>query len=129
MGVRVSALGKLRETIYDALSGVLLDGTAVFVHRDVTESLEPPCYLLSWGNPMLEPMTGCNFTARPAVICVGGRLNAVEGQTTVEDLIEAAVPRLRGLMPVEYGDQLQQLEVGGITYLASRLTLRTTVNI
>lgn len=121
----MSVLGDLRDRVAQAL-----DGGEVAVHREVVESLEPPCYLLSWGQPMLEQLTACNFTARPAVVCVGGRLNAPEGYGTIEQLLQDAIVRVRRLnMPIDLTEQITILEVGGVSYLTSRLTLRTTVTI
>jgi hypothetical protein len=127
----MSTLSKVRQAMAAGLDGITLDGVEVVVHADIAESLEPPCYLLSWGVPMLEPMTGCNFTARPAVICVGGRITAADGQANVEYLVQAAIVQLRSLKgyAIDFVEQLVQTEVAGITYLTTRVIYRVNATI
>ena len=116
-------LGQLREKVAAAM------GDEIVVHADVVEALEPPCYLLGWGAPWLDYMNGCSYVARPAVICVAGRISAAEGMANLERLLEAATPRLALIGPIERVETPSTLDVANITYLTARIILRTTVNL
>jgi hypothetical protein len=127
----MSTLSKIREEMAAGLDGVTIDGIEVPVHADIVDALEPPCYLLSWGVPMLQPIALCNWTARPAVVCVGARITGADGQANVEYLVQAAIVQLRALKgyAVDFVEQLVQTEVAGITYLTTRVIYRVNATI
>jgi hypothetical protein len=119
-------LAEFRQQVAAALD-TLVD---VSVHVGPVDNVTPPAYLLVWPDRNLEPHTACFYRVRLQVVCVGARLDPAPGYDEVERLVEHAVvtfdaARL-GFEPV--GEYLP-FTVGGVDYLAARLTVTGTISL
>jgi hypothetical protein len=64
------------------------------VHLDYPDALDPPCLVVGWVDPMLEPAGFCKRTARLAIWAVGSRLEPGAGVAACEQLAQYADVRL-----------------------------------
>lgn len=125
-----TALSDLRLRVADALalpSPLPSDATVL---PDVVDSVTPPAYLLVWGSPWLVPATYCSHVVRLDVVCIAGRMDPAPGIETIETMIAAALNRLRAAkLPEATVQPPARFDVGGIPYLAARLSLETRITI
>jgi hypothetical protein len=125
-----SALADLRTAVGVALTAdaVYPDDATVLV--DTVDSLSPPAYLLVWGSPWLVPSTFCAHTVRLDVVCIAGRIDPAPGIETLETMVATALNRLRaGRFPEVTVSPPGPFEIGGVRYLAARLSLDTQITI
>ncbi len=97
---------------------------------DLVDSIEPPALMLGWGEPWLLPDTACLRTGRLVVTCVAGRLVPGSGIEQLEQLITYTSRRLVddvGKWPLDSVGGPRVFTVGGVNYLAARITLRVTI--
>jgi hypothetical protein len=97
---------------------------------ELVDSLEPPCLMLGWGEPWLTPDTACLYTGRLVVTCVAGRLVPGAGVATLELLVNDTLGRLRadsGAWPTDTVSGPRVFTIGGVNYLAARITLRVPI--
>lgn len=99
---------------------------------DVVDSISPPTYMIGWGQPWLTPMTvgGCNWSTRIIVLSVAGRIDPTSGMDRLENMVTSALARLSGdadRWPVEAVNVPERVEIGGVSYLAARITLTPVV--
>ena len=98
---------------------------------DLVDALEPPALMLGWGEPSLTPTGPCNYIGRLVVSAVSGRLVPGAGVAALEELKRYTLGRLGagGGFVVESVGGDRVFPVGGISYLAARITVRTLVNL
>lgn len=122
-----TAYSDLRARVADALNDPTGDVT---VHADIVDSLTPPAYLLVWGDPWTLPATFCSHTVRLDVVCIAGRIDPGPGIATLEEMVAVALNRLRaaGLPEVTVAPPIR-FDVGGVPYLAARLSLDARMTI
>lgn len=122
----------------DVLSGLRDEIAAVLGDRYETRGLVPdavagPCLVLSWADPWLEPMTACNYTVRPSVLCVAGRVGVDASQVTLEEMVAYCVVRLRqlprGSAALDRVETPMLVAWGNVDYLQARVVLRAMVNL
>jgi len=97
---------------------------------DLVDSLEPPVLMLGWGEPWLTPDTACLSTGRLVVTCVAGRLVPGAGVAMLEQLVHDTLGRLRadtGAWPIDNVSGPRVFTIGGVNYLAARITLRIPI--
>ena len=88
------------------------------------DAIEPPAYLLVWSDPWLVPATHCYQTARLDVVAVAARVDVEGGHDQLERLVEYAYFVLDGTgAPVLATSRPGPFDIGGVTYLAARLTV------
>ena len=123
----MSTAADVRARIAAALDGdpdiAVLDGPV--------DSIEPPAYMIVSGDPWYLPATPCVYTLRVAVVCIAGRIEPSPGLETLEALVERAITQLvaaRALPIVQVGTA-GPFEVGGLQYLAARITIASPVTI
>ncbi|HSS09736.1 MAG TPA: hypothetical protein VLL25_07620 [Acidimicrobiales bacterium] len=71
----------------------------------------------------------CVYTARPAVICIAGRIEPGPGLEILEGLVADAVVRLRQRWPIERIEIPSASDFAGITYLTARVIVRATITL
>lgn len=94
---------------------------------DLVDSLEPPALMLGWGEPWLQPETACLQLGRLVVTCVAGRLDPGAGVAALEELIAYTLGRLEAAAepwPLDSVGGPRVFTIGGINYLAARITVR-----
>ena len=121
----------LRSRVADALddpSSSLLADAAIL--PDVVDSLTPPAFLLTWGNPWSVPATFCTHTVRLDVVCIAARIEPAPGVSTLEEMVAVALNRLRAAgLPEATVQPPARYDVGGIPYLAARISLEARIAI
>ena len=125
-----TALSDLRSRVADALAlpSPLPDDATVL--PDVVDSVTPPAYLLVWGSPWIVPATFCDHLVRLDVVCIAGRMDPAPGIETLETMLAAALNRLRAAkLPEATVQPPARFDVGGVPYLAARLSLETRLAI
>jgi len=123
----MGALADLRGKAADALTPG--DGDDWDVHPLPVDAIVPPAFMLIWSDPWLTPATHCQWSARLDVICVSNRVDVEPGVEILETLVETAIARLAGAgLPAITAGRPANFEVGGLLYLASRLTLSQPVS-
>jgi len=128
----VTALLDARAKLAAALAPVDDGDPTVLV--DLVDSIEPPALMIGWGEPWLTPDTSCIRTGRLVVTCVAGRLVPGAGIEMLEQLVTYTLGRLTvagaGTWPLDPATGIsgpRVFTVGGIQYLAARITIRTPV--
>ena len=125
-----TALSDLRLAVADALVLPEPAPPDATVHADAVDAVSPPAYLLQWGNPWLLPSTFCAHVARLDIVCVAGRIDPAPGIETVEQMIATAINRLRAArLPEVIVQPPGRFDIGGVAYLAARLSLETKLTI
>jgi len=111
-----------------------IEDTDPTVLVDLVDSIEPPALMIGWGEPKLLPDTSCLRTGRLVITCVAGRFVPGAGQAALEELVVYTLSRLQapgaGSWPLDpvagvSGDRV--FTMGGIQYLACRITIRIPV--
>jgi hypothetical protein len=121
-------LAALRSTVAAALAPSAADDWNT--QPGPVDAIEPPAYLLMWSDPWLVPATHCTQTARLEVIVVAARVDVDGGHGILEDLVEHAYGALTTIrMPPVTTARPAPFDVGGVAYLATRLTLSVPVTL
>jgi hypothetical protein len=109
---------------------------SLVVLENLVDSLTPPALLLEWSDPWLvqNGMAGMGgwWEARVNVICFAGRVTPGAGVDILERLMRHVIGRLAddpGTWPFETTTSPRRLTMGGVDYLASRITYRVPVAI
>jgi len=128
----MTALLDARAKLAAALAPV--DDTDPAVLVDLVDSIEPPALMIGWGEPWLTPDTSCLRTGRLVITAVAGRLVPGAGIEMLEQLVTYTLGRLTeagaGAWPLDPATGIsgpRVFTVGGIQYLACRITVRTPV--
>jgi hypothetical protein len=116
-----------RDKLAAALAPIADDDPTVLV--DLVDALEPPALMIGWGEPALDPETGCLDTGLLIITCVAGRLVPGAGVATLEQLIVYARTRLAdaGEWPRGQVGGPRLFTIGNINYLAQRISLRVPI--
>lgn len=125
MGCGVTSLLDARAKLGATLAPVT--DTDPEVLTTLVDSLEPPALMLGWGEPWLQPDTACITSGRLVVTCVAGRLVPGAGVETLEELVHDTLARLRTATepwPLDNVSGPRVFTIGGVNYLAARITLR-----
>lgn len=118
----MGALADLRTRAAQALAPI--NGDPWDVHALPVDSIVPPAYMLTWSEPWLAPATHCTTTARLDVMAIANRIDLEPGVELLEDLAENAITKLKAAgLPAVTASQMVRFEIGGVIYLASRLTI------
>lgn len=123
----MSAAGDVRAKVAAALAG----DPDIAVFDGYVDALAPPAYIVASADPWYLPATPCVYTLRLSVICVACRLDPAPGLDDLERLVERALVQLaaaRGVPVVQVGTAAP-FDVGGLQYLAARLTVAAPVTI
>lgn len=103
------------------------------IHMDLVDAWDPPCVMLAWSDPWLEPKgPGCLYDARMDAVCIAGRLEPGPGVTTLETLVAYVVDRLDAddyPWPLQTVSAPRVFVQSGINYLAARVTYRLPVTL
>jgi hypothetical protein len=120
-------LAEFRSAAAAALDG-LDDSWAV--HPAPLDGMQPPAFMLVWGDPWLAPATNCARYATLEVVAVAARLEPEANYPTLETMVAAANLALEAaaLIPAQTA-RPGPLDFGGITYLAARILIRQPVTL
>lgn len=124
----MTSMGDARVKLAAVLAPVADDDPAVLV--DLVDSLEPPALMIGWGEPWLVAETACLRTGRLTVTAVAGRLVPGAGVEMLESLVEYTLARLGADVdpwPLEQVGAPRVFPIGGVSYLAARITLRVPI--
>lgn len=87
------------------------------------DSIAPPVVLIAWSDPWLKPSTICAYEARMEVLCVAQRIEPGGRLETLEDIVSAILPAMRGSgFTLQEVTSMYPLNIGGNDYLAASLT-------
>ena len=120
----------VRAKLAAALAPVADDDPTVLA--DLVDSLEPPALMIGWGEPWLTAQNPCLYDARLIITAVAERLVPGSGIETLEQLVEYTRNRLRvdeEPWPVDSVGGPRVFTIGGVNYLAARITVRTAVTL
>lgn len=121
----MGALAELRGRVVAALE---LAPDEWAVHAAPVDAVTPPAYMLVWSDPWLYPAAACHHHARLAVVCIAARIDPDPGIATLEEMVEAALMHLQAArIPAPEVGAPGPFPIGGVPYLAARLTITTTV--
>lgn len=108
------------------------DDTDPEVYADLVDAIDVPCLMLLWNEPPTEEIGPCNVLAKPLVIAVAGRIEPGETLGVLEQLWMWIARRLRddanAWGVVSFGSP-RIMDIGGISYLASRVELRVAATL
>lgn len=123
----MGALAELRSRVAAVLAPV--PGEFWEVHDSPVDSLVPPAYLLSWSDRWLSPSTHCFWSARLDVVTIANRIDVEPGMELLETLVETGLDRLSAAgLPAINALRPSRFELGGVTYLATRLIITHPVS-
>jgi len=117
-----------REKLAAALAPVASTDPDVLV--SLVDSIEPPALMIGWGDPWIEPDTVCFMRGRLVITAVAARMAPGEGVAKLEDLVNYVLGRLRadtGAWPLEQVAQPRAFLMAKTNYIASQITVRTTI--
>jgi hypothetical protein len=129
-------LGEVRERAAAALAPLLDGDPDVLV--EVVDALTPPCLMLTYDEPWLEPgadartMGPCIFVCRLEVLAVAGRHEPGPGFAQLEELAAYTLGRLAAdayPWPLASVGAPRVFTIGGIPYLAARIIYRVRVSL
>lgn len=93
------------------------------------DQLAVPAVFILWATPWLQQRNRCNWDASLDVLIVSTRFEPDGSIATIEDMVEAILPLLAGgPWRFQFLEAPGPLEVAGITYLAARLTVVSTID-
>jgi hypothetical protein len=129
MGGGVTNLLDAREKLAALLAPAADDDPSVLTA--LVDSLEPPALMIGWAEPSLTPTGPCNYLGRLVVSAVSGRLVPGAGVAALEELKAYTLGRLRagGGFVVETVGGDRVFPIGGVSYLAARITVRTVITL
>lgn len=114
-----------------AILAPALDGEPAVL--DVTEAVDPPCVVVGWGEPWLEPFgQSPTLHARLQLTCVGGRMDPGPGVEAVEAVVDYVIRRLaQDSWPwLPLGSSAPRaMTVAGVNYLAAEVHYRIPVGV
>lgn len=86
------------------------------------EAVDPPRFVLLWGDPWLLAVTYCQYRARVSVMGIAARLEPGEGIHVLNAMTSFAVPTLvtAGFSVADVGQPLS-IQVAANSYLAVRI--------
>ena len=119
-----------REKLAALLAPESDDDPAVFTA--LVDSIEPPALMIGWAEPSLTPTGGaCNYLGRLVISAVATRLVPGAGVADLEELKAYTLGRLRagGGFAVETVGGDRVFPIGGVSYLAARITVRTVITL
>lgn len=105
------------------------DETEPHVYVDLVDAVDVPCFMLLWSNELTEEGTpGASF-ALPLVIAVAGRIEPGETLAVLERMYAEVFTRTRAdaRFAIKSQEGPRIMDIGGISYLAARVTLRVAV--
>jgi hypothetical protein len=115
----------------EALAGAITSATdaEVAVVDFPPDQVSVPAAFVMWGTPWLELHNRCSWYANLDVLLVSTRFDPEGSFETIEDLVSDVLPLLEGgAWRFQYLEAPGPMDVAGITYLASRLTVATTLD-
>lgn len=123
----MGALGEFRDLIVGRLAELNPDEWSVY--PTVVDAVEPPAFMLEWtpAPQWILPSSFCRYATYLDVLAIAGRVDVEGGIEFLETMIEAAFPVLEGhvvqaLAPGPF-------EIGGVRYLAARITLQSQLTL
>ena len=125
------ALDEVREALAELL--VATADTDPPVHVDYPDALDPPCLVVVWDDPWIDPprTLGSRVTdSHVAVLCVAGRVEAGPGVDVLEQLVLGVAGRLRDAptgWPLTGVSAPREYTIGGVNYLGCRVAWRVPV--
>lgn len=118
----MGGLADLRSRVVAALAPTNGDGWNV--QPTLVDSITPPAYVLTWGDPWMAPQTHCIWQTRLVVVAISHRTDIATGVEVLEQLVETALSRLTTAgLPSISASAPGPWRHGGINYQASRLTV------
>lgn len=89
-----------------------------------------PAAFVMWGTPWLTLRNKCKWDANIDVLLVAARFDPSGAFATIEDLAEAVLPLITegGAWRFSFLESPAPMDIGGVTYLAARLTVATTID-
>jgi len=126
----MAALADVRDTIATALHDTIEPDQLgdIAVCAGPVDAMTAPGYLIEWADPMLIARGFCLYDARVVVRVIGPRIDADNATVIVEQLMVPALVALAdvGMVPVDVSAPAP-FEIGGLTFLASRVTVQSPV--
>jgi len=120
-------LAAVREQLAADIAGVTSAEVAVVDFPP--DQVSVPAAFVMWGTPWLEVHNRCKWDANLDVLLVAARFEPEGAFDTIEDLVEDIVPILAGgAWRFSFLESPAPMDVGGVTYLAARLTVATTID-
>ena len=123
-------LSGFKTAVVDALDAIPeVEAGDWVVHRDSTDAVQPPCFVLDWGpDPSRRIESNCTDAAQLEVVAVAGRLTPEGAYPILEAMWDAActalaAARLRSYQSTGPGP----LEVARVMYLSVRIQLRRPI--
>jgi len=105
-----------------------LGPVGVPVHTDYPDAVEPPCLIVIWDTPSLDPprsLGGVVTDGHVAILVIVGRVEAGPGRVELEALTVAVLAAMRQAPWAFTGANLvQELTIAGIQYLGARIGYR-----
>lgn len=97
-----------------------------------TDAIQPPCIVLTWSEPWLEPFgQSPTFNARLEALCIAGRFEPGAGVAELERLVSFTIGRLElnraEASVVAAVSAPRGLELGGVRYLSASVFCRIPV--
>lgn len=119
-------LAAVREQLAAEISAVTTAEVAVVDYPP--DQIAIPAAFILWGTPWLEAHNRCKWDANLDILLVAARFEPSGAFDTLEDLVEDLLPLLDGgAWRFSFLESPAPMEVGGVTYLAARLTVTTTI--
>lgn len=109
------------------------------VHDDVVDAIHPPCVMLVWDDPWLEPQTprgmsnGSGYwSAQFTVRCIAGRVDVESGIETLERMVALVLGRLLAdsyTWPAATLSAPRVLQIANVDYLFADVQYRVPVTL
>lgn len=89
-----------------------------------------PAAFVMWGTPWLTLHGRCKWDANVDLLLVAARFDPAGAFDTIEDLAEKVLPLTTsgGAWRFSFLESPAPMDIGGVTYLAARLTVATTID-
>ena len=112
------------------LSSILASAFDAAGHKDwgitdhLPDSISPPCVLIGWANPWIQPSTFCAWSAALEVMCVAQRIEPGGKLEVLEEMASIIIPALKRT-PYTIPDLTSPypMQVGGVDYLAASVNI------
>lgn len=123
-------LATFRESVAEALTESA-NGNDIAVLDTPADAVSPPAYMLQWAEPWLERSTACAFRVALDLWCISARVDPDPGVEFLELMVESALGDLnRARIPgAQVASSPGPLELGGVRYLAARITVYANLNL
>ena len=123
----MGTLADLRARVADALVDLDPDWS---VSSAPVDAVTPPAFVLVWADPWATRSSSCHYGTRLDVVAIAARINPEPGIETLETMVERAVPALDAARaPVVEIVAPGPFDIGGVAYLAARLTITSPVTL